>query len=58
MKIPNIIELIEKGETIESKRNFSSKTIETVVAFANSKGGFIILGIEDSENIITMLWRV
>ncbi len=35
-------------ETIEFKENFDKETIETAVAFANTKGGSIFIGVSDN----------
>jgi len=44
-----IVKLIKKGEskTVEFKETFDSKTIETAVAFANTRGGHIFIGVSD-----------
>ena len=44
-----IIKLIKKGEskTVEFKETFDNKTIETAVAFANTRGGHIFIGVSD-----------
>ncbi|MBL7202991.1 MAG: putative DNA binding domain-containing protein [Desulfobacteraceae bacterium] len=44
-----IVKLIKKGEskTVEFKETFDNKTIETAVAFANSRGGHIFIGVSD-----------
>ena len=44
-----IIKLIKKGEskTVEFKESFDNKTIETAVAFANTRGGHIFIGVSD-----------
>lgn len=51
-----IIELLKKGEseTVEFKPSLSQKSeiIKSVSAFSNTKGGFIIIGIDDKGNII------
>lgn len=50
----NIQDLIAQGEssTIEFKSSFGNKAIETIVAFANSEGGKVVLGVYDDKNII------
>ncbi|MFH1187704.1 MAG: RNA-binding domain-containing protein, partial [bacterium] len=50
-KIP---ELIKNGESekVEFKENFNDSAIETLVAFSNSKGGKIFIGINDKKKII------
>ncbi len=49
-----ILELIRLGEShkIELKTSFQKEVIETIVAFANAKGGKIIIGVDDSAEII------
>jgi len=44
-----IIRLIENGEsvTVEFKEGFDKKTVETVVAFSNTIGGVILIGVTD-----------
>ena len=48
-----IKKLIEKGESqkVEFKEKFDNETMETAVAFANSNGGIILIGIDDKEKI-------
>ncbi|NCO56323.1 MAG: AAA family ATPase, partial [Bacteroidetes bacterium] len=48
-----IKELIKKGEseTVEFKSSFNVETIETLVAFANSKGGMVLIGVTDKNKI-------
>lgn len=48
------IELIKKGETgtIEFKENFDKDTIETAGAFANTKGGIILVGVSDKGEVM------
>ncbi len=53
----NIIELqniISNGEneTVELKQSFSKTVIETLVAFANTKGGKVIIGVKDNKSIV------
>jgi len=49
----NIQELIKKGEseTLEFKEKFDKETIETVVAFSNSEGGIILIGVSDKGEV-------
>lgn len=49
-----ILRLIKKGEseTIEFKRQFDRETTETLVAFANTRGGKVLVGITDSGRIV------
>ena len=49
MDQPGIVKLIKKGEskTVEFKETFDNKTIETAVAFANTKGGHVFIGVSD-----------
>ena len=41
-----------ESETIEFKTSFSKEVIETVVAFANTKGGSIFIGVGDDGVIL------
>jgi ATP-dependent DNA helicase RecG len=45
--------LIQQGESarVEFKTSFQKELIETLVAFANSKGGLVIVGISDAGQI-------
>ncbi|MDQ3020425.1 MAG: ATP-binding protein [Bacteroidota bacterium] len=55
MYLVELNELIENGEndTVEFKRKFSSpeKIAKEMIAFANSKGGKILFGIDDDKSI-------
>ncbi len=44
---------IEQGESeiLEFKTSFQKEVIETIVAFANAKGGKIFIGVSDSGEI-------
>lgn len=48
-----IVELIRKGESenTEFKENFDKETIETAAAFANTKGGVILIGFSDKGKV-------
>lgn len=50
----NLQTLIEQGENqfVEFKRSFQKEVIETVVAFANAKGGRIFIGVNDEGHIL------
>lgn len=46
----NIQHIVEKGEneTIEFKTSFTDEVIVSLVAFANTQGGSVYVGIADS----------
>lgn len=48
-----IKELIKSGESevLEFKEKFDDRTVESAVAFANVKGGMILIGVSDKGNI-------
>lgn len=56
MKYKDVYRLIEEGEgfEVEFKRKVSSpeKIAKTLVAFANTKGGHILFGVDDDGSII------
>jgi predicted HTH transcriptional regulator len=56
MNRKELLELIEGGESItcEFKRKFSSykKIAREIIAFANTKGGLLIFGVDDDKKII------
>jgi predicted HTH transcriptional regulator len=56
MKRKELLDLIEEGENIccEFKRKFSTseKIAKEMIAFANTKGGYIIFGVDDNKDII------
>lgn len=43
--------MFEEGELVEFKREFTHKMLKTVVAFANSRGGVIYLGVDDDGTL-------
>ncbi|AAM05757.1 AlbA family DNA-binding domain-containing protein [Methanosarcina acetivorans] len=49
----NLQSLIKSGEseTLEFKEKFDDRTVESAVAFANAKGGMILIGVSDKGNI-------
>jgi ATP-dependent DNA helicase RecG len=46
----NLQELVEGGEskTLEFKEKFDERTLESAVAFANTRGGIVLIGISDN----------
>lgn len=56
MKPKHLLDLIEEGEnlTCEFKRKFSTseKIAREMIAFANTKGGYLIIGVDDDKKII------
>ena len=48
--------IISKGENekVEFKESFNKQTIETLVAFANAKGGKVILGVTNKNEIVNV----
>jgi ATP-dependent DNA helicase RecG len=53
MKNEELRKVIKRGksETIEFKESFDNGTIETAVAFANTQGGIILIGLSDKSRI-------
>lgn len=56
MKYRELKELIDEGENIqcEFKRKFSApdKIAREIIAFANTKGGYILFGVDDDKEIV------
>lgn len=54
MLLGEIENLLKNGETetVEFKSSFDREVIETAVAFANAKGGTILIGVDDKGNIV------
>ena len=46
--------IIQEGEglAVEFKEHFSPRIVEDVTAFANTKGGVIILGVRDDKTVV------
>ena len=53
MKKDELLLLIREGEglTVEFKEKYTSKIVQDIVAFSNSKGGKILLGVTDDRKI-------
>ncbi len=49
-----LLELIKDGEseTLEFKEKFDERTVESAVAFANTKGGMILIGVSDKGAVL------
>lgn len=45
--------LIQKGESehLEFKTSFGKESIEALCAFANTRGGMVLIGINDKGNV-------
>jgi len=54
MNKETILDLIKKGEseTVEFKSSLDQAAIETLAAFANTKGGYVFVGVADSGKIV------
>lgn len=53
-KRTDVAALITEGEsqTVEFKASFERETIETLVAFANTQGGQVLVGVLESGDIV------
>ena len=54
MKSKEIAHIISQGENekVEFKELFNTQVIETIIAFANTKGGRIFIGVNDDNKIL------
>lgn len=56
MKYRELLDMIEEGENMqcEFKREFSSseKIARGMIAFANTKGGFMLFGVDDDKKVV------
>ena len=48
-----LLSIVASGENdrIEFKRSYNVDVIETLVAFANTRGGMVFIGVSDSKSI-------
>lgn len=53
LSMDGVLNFLKSGEseTVEFKKSFNDESLETVGAFANARGGFLLLGIQDSGKI-------
>jgi len=51
---PDLENLLQQAEsdTLELKTAFGRETIETLVAFANAKGGTVLIGVNDAREVV------
>ena len=56
MNRKHVLELIEEGENLqcEFKRHFTTpeKIAREMIAFANTKGGYVIFGVDDDKEVV------
>ncbi|MCD4682066.1 MAG: ATP-binding protein, partial [Bacteroidales bacterium] len=54
MEEKELIKLVNQGEseTLEFKTSFSKAVIETIVAFSNTRGGKVLIGINNQKEIV------
>jgi len=54
MNATQLLELIAQGEgaRVEFKSSFQKEVIETLAAFANAKGGAVLLGVNDAGQVV------
>lgn len=56
MNRKHVLELIEEGENLqcEFKRHFTTpeKIAREMIAFANTKGGYVIFGVDDDKQVV------
>ena len=53
MNEETILNLVNRGEseTVEFKTSFDRETVETLVAFANTRGGTVLIGVADDGSV-------
>ena len=49
----NLKNILQEGEsqTVEFKDSFDRETVETVVAFSNTRGGVILIGVDNQKTV-------
>ena len=49
-----LLHIIKQGEseTLEFKQSFSKAVTETLVAFSNTQGGSVLIGVSDNKKIV------
>ena len=54
MNVSSVRDIISKGEneSVEFKQSFNSEAIESLSAFANTKGGTVFIGVNDNGDIV------
>ena len=54
MTTQQLLHILSKGEgeSVEFKSSFNKSVIETLVGFANTKGGKIVIGVSDKKEIL------
>ena len=54
MNVAELQNIIAKGEseTVEFKTSFNKEVIETLAAYANTKGGTVLVGVANNGDII------
>lgn len=57
MNTKDILHIIKQGENekLEFKRLWKDEHLKTLCAFANTSGGFLLIGIEDNKTISGIL---
>ncbi len=52
-RITDLFQYVSRGESISSefKKSFEKEVIETLVAFANTEGGYVLIGVLDNGTV-------
>ena len=56
MQLPDLLKWIEEGEnvTVEFKTSYNNEVIVSLVAFANTEGGAVLIGLKDNREIVCL----